>query len=260
MRARFHLVDTFTDRLFGGNPTAVLVLPGWPDDATLRALAMETGQTVTGFLVDRGERAEYRVLAAAGGALGLVGHTSLAAAFVLLRGDRRAIVLDHPAAGSLTACRDGDRIALDFAAMPGEPVAPPPALCDAIGVPVRETLVAPFGYVAVLDDAEQVRGLDPDLARVATLDRTAAIYTAAGRDCDFVSRVFAPQANLPEDPVCGTAHRILVPYWAARLGRDDLLALQLSSRGGAFRCRNAGDRTILAGQAVAVVEGTVDLP
>src|SRR5262249_38595475 len=130
----------------------------------------------------------------------------------------------------------------------------------AVRRPMRETLAAPFGYVAVLEDEETVAKLEPDLAPMMELDRGAVIVTARGRSCDFVSRVFAPKEDLPEDPVCGTAHRIMAPYWGSKLGRTQLQALQLSPRGGDLACTVDGDTVWIAGEAAVFLEGTCSFP
>lgn len=256
--ARLFLIDTFTAHRLKGNPAPVVLLESWPADGVLLAIAEELAHPVSAFIIDRGATAELRVFTPRE-ELGQVGHASMAAAWVLLRivdPARPGITLESPAAGRLPVVRQGERLALGFPAMPGTPIVCPPALRRAVGRPVRETLVAPFGYVAVLDHEEAVADLVPDLAAVLELDRGAAIVTAPGRSCDFVSRVFAPKEDLPEDPVCGTAHRIMAPYWAARLGRTRLQALQLSRRGGDLACTIDGDTVWIAGEAAVFLEGT----
>jgi PhzF family phenazine biosynthesis protein len=260
--ARLFILDTFTDRLLGGNPAPVVLLEAFPSDARLKALAGELAHPVSAFVVDHGPTAALRVFTPAA-ELGLVGHACMAAAWALVEmvdPARRELVLESPVGGRLPVERGQGRLWLGFPAMPGAPVDSPPALQQAIGAGmIQETLVAPFGYVAVLESAAAVAGLAPDLAAVMQLDRGAAIVTAPGDGCDFVSRVFAPKADLPEDPVCGTAHRIMAPYWAARLGRDRLRALQLSPRGGDLACRVDGETVWIGGTAVRFSEGVCEI-
>jgi predicted PhzF superfamily epimerase YddE/YHI9 len=262
MRAAIHYIDTFTEHAFGGNPAAVCVLPIWPDDVVLGALAAELNLSVTAFLVCDGPATELRLFTP-DAEIGPAGHATMAAAYVVLRelapqADR--VVFRLRAFEPLPAMRDGSRIALDYPSMPGTPVTPTRDLIDGLATEPREVLVAPFGYVAVVDNEDIVRSLDPKMGPLMKLDRGSTIVTAPGRTCDFVSRVFSPKLGLPEDPVCGTAHRILVPYWAERLGRNELRAVQISKRQGDFWCRNRPGRTSLSGHSTPLFSAYFDLP
>ena len=145
--------------------------------------------------------------------------------------------------------------------MPGSSVDRVPEVAAALGVRPRETLVAPFGYVAIYDDPKVIADMQPDLDRVASFDRTALIATAPGLDgADIVIRVFAPSVGLPEDPVCGTAHRIIVPYWADRLGKKKIHSRQLSPRGGDLFCEDKGAVIVIGGDSRLVIDGTIRLP
>jgi predicted PhzF superfamily epimerase YddE/YHI9 len=262
MRVSIHYIDTFTERVFGGNPAAVCVLPSWPDDAALGALAAELNLSVTAFLVCDGPAMELRLFTP-GAEIGPAGHATMAAAYVVLNElapQAAQTVFQLRAFEPLPAIRDGSRIALDYPSMPGTPVTPPQDLLDGLAIEPREVLLAPFGYVAVVDDEDTVRSLDPMMVPLMRLDRGSAIVTAPGRTCDFVSRVFSPKLGLPEDPVCGTAHRIMVPYWAERLGRDELRAVQISTRQGDFWCRNRPGRTVLSGHSRRLFSAFLDLP
>jgi predicted PhzF superfamily epimerase YddE/YHI9 len=144
--------------------------------------------------------------------------------------------------------------------MPSTPVDMAGVLGEALGSATMETFAAPFGYVAIYDDPASIEALDPDMSAIARLDRGAVIATAPGRASDIVIRVFAPKLGLPEDPVCGTAHRIIVPYWADRLKRSELHSRQLSERGGDLWCRLEGDRVLIAGECLTFLDGSIELP
>ncbi len=194
------------------------------------------------------------------GAHGGAGHATLAAAHVALQDGPRAVRF-HTTNGDRAAQIEGKRIAVDFPVMPGQRVDRLAELEAALGARPVESFVAPFGYVAVYDDAQIIAAMQPDLDRVAGFDRTAVIATAPGRDgADIVIRVFAPNVGLPEDPVCGTAHRIIVPYWAERLGKKKIHSRQLSPRGGDLFCEDKGALIAIGGDSSLVIEGTIRLP
>ncbi|MGH6883909.1 PhzF family phenazine biosynthesis protein [Hypericibacter sp.] len=196
------------------------------------------------------------------------GHATLAAAHVVLRpaaaGDAPPLrsVRFHLANGDSRAARiEGDRISVDFPTMPGSRVDRVEEMAAALGARPLETWVAPFGYVAIFEDPAIVARLRPDLARVSAFDRNAVIATAPGDDAsDIVIRVFAPKVGLPEDPVCGTAHRIIVPYWAERRGKKRIHSRHLSPRGGDLWCEDKGDIVAIAGESSLVIDGTIRLP
>ncbi|MBI3783029.1 MAG: PhzF family phenazine biosynthesis protein, partial [Deltaproteobacteria bacterium] len=252
-------VDAFTDRLFGGNPAAVCPLARWLDDATLQAIALENNLSETAFLVRQGDDYELRWFTPTI-EVPLCGHATLASGFVvlnILERQRRKIVF-HSKSGPLTVERDGDRLAMDFPALPPTPCDPPPGLTDALGTPPQKTLQASLGYLAVLDGADRVRTLQPDMWAMAKIGRSV-IVSAAATEVDFVSRFFAPAAGIPEDPVTGSAHCVLTPYWAERLGKTVLKARQVSRRGGDVWCELRGNRVRLLGQAVLYLNGTFQI-
>lgn len=262
MRSVLHHLDAFTTRPLGGNPAAVIVLSAWPSDALLGAVAAEMNLSVTAFLVDTRHSLELRLFTPTA-EIGPAGHATLAAARVALdnlRPCESATTFTLRNFEPLTARRDGDRIALDYPSMPGVGCEPPAALVRGLGLTPDQVIVAPFGYLAVVETPATVRGLSPEMTELLQLDRGSAIGTAPGLDCDFVSRVFSPKLGLPEDPVCGTAHRIMVPYWAERLGKSDLKARQISVRGGDFWCHSEADRTILSGHSVELFRSELDIP
>jgi predicted PhzF superfamily epimerase YddE/YHI9 len=263
VQARVHQVVTFASEPFRGNPAFVLSLPQAAPDAVLSAVAAELRESVLAALwpVDGGRMA-LRFFTPKG-PHGGAGHATLAAAHVELA--RRAAGDDSVAfvladGTQRTAARDGDRIAVPWPLMPGAAIERREDLGAALGRDPVETLVAPFGYVAVYGDSAEVQALRPDMAAIAGFDRGAIIATAPGDRSDIVIRVFAPKLGLPEDPVCGTAHRILAPYWAPRLGRDLLHSRQLSPRGGDLYCRLEDDRVTIGGHSRTFLEGVIELP
>jgi PhzF family phenazine biosynthesis protein len=267
-RAHLFQVVTFASDPRRGNPAFVLA---GADDATERDLMTVCAMLRTDIVAVVGHAARdgtslrfFTPTAPHPGA----GHATLAAAHAVLRGGFDAgkstlhAVTFRQANGETRAAHiDGDRISIDFPAMPATPTDRIADMEAALGARPRESLVAPFGHVAVFDDPGLVAAMDPDLARISAFDRTAMIATAPGdSSCDIVIRVFAPKAGLPEDPVCGTAHRIIVPYWAAKLGKAKLHSRQLSARGGDLWCEDKGDLVAIAGETCLVIEGAIRLP
>jgi len=267
--AHFLQVVTFATDPLHGNPAFVL---SGTRDASDRALAAACAilraDVVAVVGKPSGGDTPLRFFTAGGPHAG-AGHATLAAAHAVLRdgaapGARtpaRSITFHLANGDSRVARLEGERICIDFPAMPGTRVDRIAEMAAALGDRPRETWVAPFGYVAVFDDPAVIGEMQPDLARVAAFDRNAVIVTApGGADSDIVIRVFAPNVGLPEDPVCGTAHRIIVPYWAERLGRAKIHSRQLSPRGGDLWCEDRGDSVIIAGETSLVIDGTIRLP
>ena len=260
MRLKLFQVDAFTDRLFGGNPAAIVPLESWLPDATLQAIAAENNLSETAYFVIQGNRYHLRWFTPSC-EVKLCGHATLASAWVLWEklGERAPLIRFDTRSGELRVTREDGLMWLDFPADPPRPCAAPPALVSGLGRTPREVLVA-GNYVALFDDAETVRDLAPDFCQLATLDNHGVIVTAPGRDCDFVSRFFAPKFGIDEDPVTGSAHCTLAPLWAGRLGKTSLRARQISHRGGELRCELAGERVRIGGQAAAYLEGEIELP
>lgn len=252
-------VDAFTSRLFGGNPAAVCLLEEWLPDALMQAIAAENNLSETAFVVREGDGFAIRWFTPAV-EVDLCGHATLASAHVLF-GHQPDLAEVHfsSQSGPLRVTRAGSRLRLDLPRRDGTPCPPEPRLADALGAQPRE-LHAARDLLAVFDSEAEVRALAPDMPMLAAIDRFGFIVTAPGRDCDFVSRYFAPREGVPEDPVTGSAHCTLVPYWAARLGKETLHARQVSRRGGELFCTLAGDRVLVAGEAVTFFEGTIELP
>lgn len=258
---RFIQVDAFTDRPFAGNPAAVMLLDRWPDDAVLQAVAAENNLAETAFLVPMGADYELRWFTPAV-EVAMCGHATLASGHVLL-GDDPALAearFHTRKAGTLTVRREGTGYTLDLPTWAPLP-RPLPEIAAAVGGAPAETLWYEPGYaVLVYQDEAAVRALTPDLGALARQGNLLAIATAPGDAIDIVSRVFAPGAGIDEDPVTGSAHAVIAPYWAARLGRDHFTAFQASRRGGHLGCTVSGGRVILSGTCVTVIEGRFRLP
>jgi PhzF family phenazine biosynthesis protein len=261
MKLPLYHVDAFTSHVFAGNPAAVVPLEDWLDDGTLQAVAAENNLSETAYIV--GGRARYQIRwMTPTTEVDLCGHATLASAWVVLNvlEPGKDIVTFDSKSGPLVVTREGDLLALDFPSRPPEPAAAAlPALAEALGRAPLEAWAA-RDYMAVFDSAGEVQALRPDMARVAALDHFAVIVTAPGQGgVDFVSRFFAPAEGVPEDPVTGSAHCTLVPYWAPRLGKARLTARQISPRGGELECEDRGERVRIAGRAVKFLEGTIEL-
>lgn len=255
-------VSAFSRDPFGGNPASVCVLSEWLPDGTMLAVARNNAGSATAFLRDDGGPLSVRFFISLG-ELPLVGHASLAAAYVALESLRRdAMTLTiGRTGGALDVRREADgSVGIDLPAVPPRPGAPRERLAAALGEEVIESWTSGSHYFALLSDAEAVARLTPDMAQLTALDLDSVVATAAGGDgCDFVSRAFAPKEGLPEDPVCGSAHLTLAPYWSERLGRTTLRAIQLSSRGGELFCRLEGDTVHLAGRCALYLEGSITI-
>jgi PhzF family phenazine biosynthesis protein len=259
MKIPIYQVDAFTSRVFGGNPAAVCPLESWLDNATLQAIAAENNLSETAFFVPRDGQYDIRWMTPIA-EVDLCGHATLASGWVVLNKLERGRdeVVFGSRSGPLRVVRQGDLLALDFPARPPEPVGDAKAVGEALGRAPRQVLAA-RDYLALYDTEEEVRSLKPDMTRVAALDRHAVIASAPGRNCDFVSRFFAPASGVPEDPVTGSSHCTLVPYWAGRLGKNQLHALQVSARGGELYCDLRGPRVVIAGRAAPFLEGAIEL-
>ncbi len=262
MNIPIYQLDAFTRKPFGGNPAAVCPLERWLEDDVLQAIAAENNLAETAFFVREGENYRLRWFTPAT-EVALCGHATLATGYVLLNilEPGRELVRFETLSGPVEVTRDGERLALDFPALPLERELDPAMVAEAIGVrPVA--LWEADRAMAVLGDAAQVRDLRPNIALIEALPFASLVVTACGfrGDCDFVSRFFAPKIGIAEDPVTGSAHCVLAPYWAGVLGKSELFARQLSSRGGELWVANRGARVGLAGDCVPVLEGTFSIP
>jgi PhzF family phenazine biosynthesis protein len=257
-------VDAFTNRVFAGNPAAVCPLSEWLDAETMQAIAMENNLSETVFFVPReGEADAYEIRWFTPALeIDLAGHPTLAAAHVVFERLQPGftMVRFYSRAGDVLEvdCQDG-LIAMDF---PSRPPTPKSNIGD-VAAALRATpaqVLAARDVLAVFTTEAEVRALAPDMTKVAALDFLGVIATAPGDHCDFVSRFFAPKAGIPEDPVTGSAHCTLVPYWSERFGNSVLFARQISARGGELWCEHRGERVRIAGQAALFMEGTIVLP
>jgi PhzF family phenazine biosynthesis protein len=255
-------VDAFTDRVFSGNPAAVCTLEAWLPDETLAAIAAENNLSETAFLVREpgGWRIRWFTPTLE---VELCGHATLASAHVVLTrlAPGEAAVTFQSRSGPLRVTQEPDgRLAMVFPRQPPSPCAPPDAVVRALGRPPLETLRA-RDHLAVLGTEAEVRELRPDLAAVRELPGHGLVVTAPASTpgIDFVSRFFAPQAGIPEDPVTGSVHCMLVPYWSRRLGKARLEAAQVSRRGGRLHCQDRADAVVIAGRAVTYLEGNVEV-
>jgi PhzF family phenazine biosynthesis protein len=261
MQIPIYQVDAFASRLFAGNPAAVCVLESWIDDALLQSIAAENNLSETAFLVRKGAGFELRWFTPTT-EIALCGHATLASAFVLF--NRRQWTCDPirfqtRKSGELAVGRRGDLFELDFPALPVHPRDTPAGLCGALGVVPQAVLGSTEDVLVVLDSEEAVARVRPDFHLLGQVACRGVVVTARGTRSDFVSRFFAPRVGIPEDPVTGSAHCALVPYWAGVLRRDRLHALQISPRGGELFCVNEGARVKIAGRAVLYLEGTLTL-
>lgn len=253
-------VDAFTDRPFAGNPAAVCILSTPADPAWMLNVAREMNLAETAFLVRQNDGYDLRWFTPEV-EIDLCGHATLASAHVLweeghLTPNTQARF--HTRSGLLTADRNGSWIELDFPATPAAPASPPPGLIEALGAKPTFVGRSRFDYLVELENEAAVRRLTPDLGALSRVEARGVIVTSradANSEYDFVSRFFAPQSGVPEDPVTGSAHCALMPYWSAKLGKKELVAYQASSRGGVLRLRLNGDRVKLGGQAVTVLRG-----
>jgi len=260
MRIPYYEVDAFTGRVFGGNPAGVCPLQRWLADDFLQSIAAENNLAETAFLVKSGDDYDLRWFTPLL-EVDLCGHATLASAFVLFSelGCTGSGIRFHTRSGSLTAIRQADIIELAFPARPPKPCSAPEDLVRGLGRQPREVLKS-RDFVAVYDSQADVAALKPDFALIARLDCLGVIVTARGDDSDFVSRFFAPKAGIPEDPVTGSAHSSLIPFWAERLRKTELFARQISRRGGELYCKHLGERVLIGGRAVIYCRGELEIP
>jgi PhzF family phenazine biosynthesis protein len=259
MRIPVYQIDAFTSRLFAGNPAAVCPLEDWLDDRVMQSIAAENNLSETAFFVRRGGRFELRWFTPAV-EVDLCGHATLASAFVILHHldpSLDAAVFDTRS-GELVVRRNGDLLSMDFPARPPTACQAPAKLAEALGVQPAATF-ASRDLMAVLETEAEVRALRPNMDLLAQVESFAVIVTAPGAEADFVSRFFAPRGGVAEDPVTGSAHCTLVPYWSRRLGKSSLYARQVSARGGELWCEDRGDRVVMKGRAVRFMEGQIVL-
>ncbi len=257
MKLKQYQVDAFATRVFEGNPAAVCPLEAWLDDGLMQSIATENNLSETAFFVPSGNGFELRWFTP-DGEVDLCGHATLASAHVLFN------ILDYQRERICFSTRSGDLfvtqkdrlLEMNFPATPLKRIDIDAKLAAAFGQAPSE-LWSDMDYVAVFENETVIRNLDPDQLLLKQLDLRGVIVTAPSSHCDFVSRFFAPKHGIPEDPVTGSAHCALAPYWAARLGKTVLQARQISKRGGDVGCEVNGDRVLLRGSAVVFMEGEI---
>ncbi len=278
MKIPIYQVDAFTSEVFSGNPAAVCLLEDWISDSTLQAIAAENNLSETAFMVRESDGFELRWFTPAT-EVALCGHATLASAYVLfeLRGWRQsAVSFKTRKSGRLIVEKKGDLFEMDFPSRP--PTSKLPAAADLpledalggndftlqgftgmLGLAPTKVLGSEEDILAVLENEQRVRDLAPNLAALARMDCRGLIVTARGDSADFVSRFFAPAVGVPEDPVTGSSHCVLVPYWAGVLKKESLHAIQVSKRGGELFCRHRGSRVSIAGKAALYLEGVITI-
>jgi PhzF family phenazine biosynthesis protein len=260
MKIRLYQIDAFTDRVFGGNPAAVCPLDSWLPDELMQNIAAENNLAETAFFVREDPRFHIRWFTPEI-EVDLCGHATLASAFVLFNLEHfpTPVIEFSSRSGLLRVSKNGDILTLDFPADELRKCPAPKGLPEGMGLQPLEVYKGKTDYMLVYSDAGQIESLKPDMQAISGIDVRGIIVTAPGVDVDFVSRFFAPQSGIPEDPVTGSAHTTLAPYWAKKLGRRELTARQLSKRGGRLQCRVAGDRVEISGQARAYMTGEISI-
>ena len=257
MNLTIYQVDAFTREVFKGNPAAVCPLAEWLDAGLMQKIALENNLSETAFFVRQGDVYELRWFTPTF-EIDLCGHATLASAYVLFEilGANEKVLKFQTKSGLMTVEREGDLLALDFPSRPATSCDIPEGLIAAIGKQPQEVLRS-RDYLMVYETEEEVRSLAPNFAEILKLDTHAVIVTAKGGDSDFVSRFFAPEVGVFEDPVTGSAHCALIPYWAEKLGKNEFFARQVSARGGELFCELKGDRVRIGGHAVLYLKGEI---
>ncbi len=260
MKLTMYQVDAFAEQVFRGNPAAVCPLEAWLSDSLLQSIAEENNLSETAFFVPAADGFALRWFTPVH-EVDLCGHATLASAFVLYEhlGFAQPEIRFHTRSGVLTVSRAGDTFRMTFPAAVPQPCEAPAALVQGLGRAPIATLSA-FDYIAVYPTEEDVLAIEPDLAQLKLLGLRGVIVTAPGRSADFVSRFFAPKGGIAEDPVTGSAHCELAPYWGERLNRTVLRAEQLSPRGGTLTCELQGEQVVLVGRATHYMTATITIP
>ena len=249
-----YIVDAFTDQVFHGNQAAICIMEQWVTEDLMMNITRENNFSETAFAVKEGEKYHLRWFTP-GGEIDLCGHATLACAYVLFRFyiPNAEKVVFSTLSGDLIVKRNGDLLEMEFPAYKLEKIPVTQAMIDAIGVTPSEAYMG-RDLLCVFDDEKTVRNLQPDMNKLLNLDGLLLQVTAPGKNTDSVSRSFAPKLNVTEDPVCGSGHCHIVPYWAKRLNKSSIVAYQASKRGGTLYCKMAGDKVFLAGKAALFSE------
>jgi PhzF family phenazine biosynthesis protein len=259
MNIPIYQVDAFTSKVFSGNPAAVCILDKWIDDEILQAIAAENNLSETAYLVENENGFDLRWFTPVT-EVALCGHATLASAFVQFfyrdwSGEQ--IIFQTRRSGKLAVTRKGQVLEMDFPARPARVRKHSDELSRALGAAPEKVYDSAEDLMAIFESEKTVMEIQPDFALLKQLNCRGVIITAPGDQCDFVSRFFAPRVGVPEDPVTGSAHCVLIPYWAAVLGKNDLYALQVSRRGGELFCGLEGERVRIAGNAALYLAGAI---
>lgn len=254
-----YVIDAFTDKVFGGNPAAVCILDQWLPDELMMSITKENNLSETAFALKEGKAYSLRWFTP-GGEIDLCGHATLACAFVLFNyyGENSGRIIFRTVSGELTVMKNGDLYEMDFPAYDLKPVRITEKMAEAIGAVPAEAYIG-RDLLCVFENEQIIRDLNPDLEKLRELDGLLLHITAEGTVTDCVSRSFAPKLNVAEDPVCGSGHCHIVPYWSDKLQKDHIAACQASDRGGTLYCKMQGDRVTLAGKAVLYSKADVFL-
>ncbi len=259
MKTPIYQVDAFTSEIFSGNPAAVCLLKDWISDATLQAIAGENNLSETAFVVRKDNELELRWFTPST-EVALCGHATLASAFVMfemLKWPQKVVHFQTRRSGRLSVEKKGDLFEMDFPSRPPTSERSADEIREAICVLPLKVFGSEEDLLVIIEDEQSVRDLRPDFTALGALQARGVIVTAKGEKSDFVSRFFAPTVGVPEDPVTGSSHCVLVPYWAGVLKKSDLHALQVSRRGGELFCQYRKDRVSIAGRAALYLEGTI---
>ena len=259
MKIPIYQVDAFTSRVFSGNPAAVCPLEKWPEESLLQAFAQENNLSETAFFVPTQDGYRIRWFTPVA-EVDLCGHATLASAFVIFNHlDRsKKQVTFESRSGKLAVSLEGDLLSMDFPSQPPKACEAPLDLLEGLGEEPVEALCSE-DYFIVFPDEDVIRRLSPDMTKLKRVDLRGIIVTARGKEVDFVSRFFAPTLGVDEDPVTGSAHCALIPYWSKQLNKKELHALQVSRRGGELYCRDLGERVAIAGRAVEYMKGVINI-
>jgi len=259
MQLKLYQIDAFTDRVFQGNPAAVCPLKKWLDNSVLLSIAQENNLSETAFFVKEQNRFHIRWFTPKA-EVKLCGHATLATAYVLFNilGYSKNRIEFNSQSGILGVDKENEWLVLDFPVQNPAECKTPPEIAEAFNAKPVECLRAEY-YLVVFNQEQEVATAEPDLERLKKLDNCEVIITARSSQYDFVSRFFAPNLGIPEDPVTGSAHTHLTPYWSRKLGKKELFAKQLSSRGGELKCRLKDDRVLISGKAVKYMEGVIEI-
>jgi PhzF family phenazine biosynthesis protein len=265
MPQKLYQIDAFADKVFSGNPAAVCPLEEWLSDEILQKIAMENNLAETAFYVKKSNNQQYELRWFTPTVeVDLCGHATLAAAYVLFNhenqdSEEKIIRFYSPRSGELTVTKNGELLTLNFPADVPEPVALTEEITAGFDIKPKLAFKGRTDYLLVFEKEEEISKLTPDFDKIFRLNARGVIVTAKGENVDFVSRFFGPQVGVNEDPVTGSAHTTLTPYWSKELGKTELTAMQLSSRKGFLKCKNLGERIEISGKAKLYLKGEIFL-